>query len=144
MLDVLKYWRNKGIAGHRILAFVQVNQKNPTQVTQAINLFGGLYAGFALPKSCRAQIGKIWDVDVSPNGDPGSWGGHAVYMPTYSPTRLVCVTWAQLQQMTQAFFREYADECYGIVTQDWIAKNKLSPSGFDVNALLADLNALGQ
>jgi len=60
MLDMLKYWRKAGIGGHKILAFVSVDQKNLTEVAQAIMLFGNVYAGVQLPLS--AQGADKWTV----------------------------------------------------------------------------------
>ena len=44
--------------------------------------------------------------------------------------------------MSHNFFLDYADECYAIVTTDWIEANGNSPSGFNLSALLADLKEI--
>src|SRR4051812_2113845 len=44
-LDVLRYWRKSGIAGHRIGAFTRVSVHNRALVMTAAWLFGGLYIG---------------------------------------------------------------------------------------------------
>lgn len=63
LLDVLNYWRQTGIAGRKILAYVSVNMRNPAEVKQAINLFGGLYIGLALPLAW--QTTDVWDAPAA-------------------------------------------------------------------------------
>lgn len=149
MLDVCKYWRNAGIGGHKILAFVAVNPTNLDHVKLAAYLFGGLYAGFSLPQSASDQLdrGEAWDVASGPDAQPGSWGGHAVYIPTVGvldpgAASIDCVTWGRRQAITPEFFLTYADELYAILSQDWATTIGKCPNGFDLGALQADLNAL--
>jgi len=143
-LDVLNFWRQNGIgsAGHPISAYASVNPKNVTEVQQAINLFGGVYTGVALPTSAQAQVGTLWDVTASTPDDAGSWGGHAVPGVAYDTVGLTFVTWGNLQKATWAWFEAYCDEAYAIITQDWIEANGDAPSGFDLATLQADLAAI--
>ena len=55
----------------------------PNPIAQAIWLFGGAYIGVELPISAQRQ--EVWDVPANPGPDdePGSWGGHAVYLVGY-------------------------------------------------------------
>jgi hypothetical protein len=55
----------------------------PNPIALAIWLFGGAYIGVELP--IRAQHQDVWDVPAHPGPDnePGSWGGHAVYLVGY-------------------------------------------------------------
>jgi len=59
-LDVLNFWRQQGIAGHKIDAYVAFNPQNFEHARQAINIFGGIYIGLALPLSAQNQ--DVWDV----------------------------------------------------------------------------------
>src|SRR5690348_8126010 len=59
-LDVLNFWRQQGIAGHKIAAYVSFSPQNCEHTRQAINLFGGIYIGLALPLSAQNQ--DVWDV----------------------------------------------------------------------------------
>ncbi len=43
--------------------------------------------------------------------------------------------------MTWAFWDAICDECYAIITPDWVGPGK-ALNGFDLNALVADLAAL--
>jgi hypothetical protein len=141
-LDVLTNWRKSSLAGHTLTAFAAVNVKNLIEVRQAIELFGGIYIGLALPLTAQGQT--VWDV-VSSAGDSkiaGSWGGHCVYVPAYDANGFTCITWGALQPMTKAFWNAYCDEAYALIGADWINEQGKSPSGFDSAQLAADLSEI--
>lgn len=155
VLDVLNYWRKNGIAGHRIMAYASLDISNPVEFQQAIALFGSVYLGVGLPVSVQAPRTDenglpIWEVPASGpvgQGQPWSWGGHAIpgvgYKTHLLPNGgLRIVSWGQLFDVTWNFLRAYCDEAYAILTPDWIEADGKSPSGFDTNQLLADLSAL--
>ena len=52
---MLNYWRQTGIAGHKIQAFMALEPSNHTHVMDAVWMFGGCYIGLALPKIAQAQ-----------------------------------------------------------------------------------------
>src|ERR1051325_2327637 len=143
MLDALKYWRHIGLAGHKILAFVQLDPLNSHEMRQAIQLFGGYFGGFALPISVRNS--DRWTVpDSGPylSGSPGTWGGHAVSVLGSSPITDSCITWGERLKMSHNFRKDYCDEAYAVVSTDFIDQNGLSPSGFNLKQLLSDLSKL--
>jgi hypothetical protein len=59
-------------------------------IATAIWLFGGAYIGVELPISAQNQ--DVWDVPANPgpNDEPGSWGGHAVYVVGYEKPGVRC------------------------------------------------------
>lgn len=139
-LDVLKYWRRHGIAGHKIVAFLRIDPHNHRQLKQAIATFGGVYAGFNVPQSAEDQfaVGDHWHVvDGSP-----IIGAHAVPILGYDPANYYTVTWGALQAMTGRFLDTYFEECYAVVTSDFLDKTGHDPQGLDLRQLLADLDAL--
>lgn len=140
-IDVLNYWRKNGIgpAGHQIAAYGAVNVLDHTEVMTALNLFGGLYTGVALPVSAQSQVGTVWDVVNRPSGAPGSWGGHCVPIVAADHETLTCITWGAFQKMTWKFWNRYFDEAYACLTPDWIAADGKSPSGVDLATLQSDL-----
>jgi hypothetical protein len=137
-LDVLRYWRTTGIGGHTIGAFARVAVHDPELVRTAAFLFGGLYIGIALPLTVREQ--SVWDWTGSLSGPalPGSWGGHAVDVAAYDAVGLTVVTWGALKRMTWAFWGRYVDECYCLLSADFL-NGDAAPNGFDLAALNADL-----
>jgi hypothetical protein len=131
-LDVLNDWRQQGFASQPLLAFADPDPQDSLHVQQAIYLFGGLYIGLQLPISAQTQ--DVWDVDTSPNGQPGSWGGHCVFVPDYDADTLTCITWGQLKKMTWGFWGTYCDEAHALLSPNW-----QPPAGFDMATLQADL-----
>jgi hypothetical protein len=137
-LDVLTYWRKRGIARHRIGAFARVSLHDHQLVRTAAWLFGGVYIGLSLPLSAQRQLTWDWTGRLSGPDRPGSWGGHAVDVVRYSKGSLTVVTWGRLQDMTWRFWDRYCDEAYCIISPDFLDAGK-APNGFDLEALRADL-----
>jgi len=146
-LDVLNYWRQHGIAGHKITAYMTLEPSNHTHIMDAVWIFGGCYIGVALPKSAQAQTSnkQIWSVPASGtsgDGAPGSWGGHAVPVVAYDSRSLTVVTWGALQTMTWGFWAAYCDEAYAILSSDYLSKKGgqlVAPAGFNLQQLQEDL-----
>jgi len=120
VLDSLNLWRHKGwkVGKHnyRIQAFAELDRTNRNQIRQAIFANVGVGIGVNLPKSAQVEIqtGQPWATTSGPGSQPGSWGGHYVYVPGYTPKGPVCVTWGRKQQMTWGWFNKYCDEAYAI------------------------------
>lgn len=140
-LDVLNSWRQNGFAGHRLLAFADPQAANLEAVRQAIHLFGGVYIGLSLPLTARDQ--DVWEMGArgDANAEPGSWGGHCVFVPKYDADSFTCITWGSLKQMTLAFWGECCDEAHALLSNDWVGA-KGSPLGLDLPQLEADLQAV--
>jgi|SRR5579859_179690 len=141
MLAFLKYWRNTGLGNHRIYAFLAVDPQNLVEVRQAINLFGNLYVGIELPTA--AQGANRWTVPTGgvnvDNGAPGGWGGHCVPIVASSPNTHTCITWGTTLKMSHNFFADYGDEAYAVLSKDWLNAQGVSPEGFNLAQLMADL-----
>lgn len=124
MLDSLNSWRRGWTIGNKtynIYAYGILNSGNIDEVKSTIYLLSGAYTGFALPQSAKAQFDsrQIWDVTNGPEAEPGSWGGHCVYIKRYekalTSTNFTAITWGVEQEMSQDFLLKYCDEAYGIV-----------------------------
>jgi len=140
-LDVLNDWCQQGFDGHALVAFADPKIASLVEIYQSISLFGGVYIGLAMPITAQTQ--DVWDVvpNGGANAKPGSWGGHAVFVPKYDKNGFTCVTWGQLKIMTLAFWKKYCDEAHTLFGQDWLTA-KGSPSGFDKVQLQADLKLI--
>jgi len=146
LIDVLNYWRSKGVGGHKIGSYMQVDPHNHTFVEDAVYLFGGAYIGLQLPISAQSQTGtgKTWAVPkqgLKGNGAPGSWGGHCVDLFSYDQAGLTCCTWGALQKMSWQFLDAYCDELFAVLSPDWVSKGR-SPNGFNMAQLQTDLAGL--
>jgi hypothetical protein len=137
-LDVLTKWQKTSFDNHKLIAFADPSHTDLSEIRQAINLFGGVYIGLNLPNTAKTQ--EIWDVVPHGGADakPGSWGGHAVFVPKYNERTFTCITWGALKTMTVAFWREYVDEAHALLSHDWLQKHG-SPAGFNLTELKADL-----
>lgn len=140
-LDVLNYWRKNPVVGHSLDAFCAIQPGDIKDIQNGVWLFGAVYIGLALPITAQTQ--DVWDLgDLSGNGAPGSWGGHAVCVVSYDETGLTCITWGQLKRMTWTFWKSYTDEAYALLSPDWIGVSGDAPSGFDMATLTTDLAAI--
>jgi hypothetical protein len=90
-----------------------------------------------------AQKQAVWDVvpNGGDNAKPGSWGGHAVFVPKYDANGFTCITWGELKTMTSAFWSAYVDEAHALLSHDWMA-SKGAPSGFNLAELKTDLGLI--
>lgn len=142
MLTVLNYWRNVGVGGHQIGAFVKVDHTDVGHVQAAIDFFGGVYIGANLPLTAQKQDAP-WAGPASPTGDaaPGSWGGHCMAVGAYDRNHCTFLTWGKRQVADWAWWYYYVDECYAIVSQEWLAQDGLAPVGLPIETLK---NYLGQ
>ena len=142
MLDVLNYLRKTGIGGHKIVAFVSLDPNDTDQIKQAINLFGGVDAGFDVPQYAVDQFdaGQMWDISSK---NTNLVGGHDVFIGKYDANTLTCFSWAEKQKMTWRFFSKFFSEVYAIVTPDWLNANWLNPQGLSISTLETDLVAVG-
>jgi hypothetical protein len=55
---------------------------------------------------------------------------------------LTCITWGARQLMSWEFWTTYVDEAYVLLSPAWLNTRGLDPSGFNLNSLQADLNAV--
>jgi hypothetical protein len=143
-IDVLNYWRQSGIAGHKIGAYVALEPSNHNHIMDSVYVFGGCYIGMQLPISAQAQVQnhQPWSVPPGgPTGDgkPGSWGGHAIPVVAYDGRGVTVVTWGALQTMTWSFWETYCDEAYAILSSDYMVGKTKTPQGFGMQELQADL-----
>lgn len=147
-LDVLNYWRQKGVGGHKIIGYALVNSKNIQEIKQTVYLFGGAYIGVSLPISAQAdnispdgrQTWAVPATGLAGDGVPGSWGGHAVPIVAYDESKAVVVSWGSLVDVTWDFITNYCDEAYAVLSQEWVDDNDgLSPSGLKMDQLTIDL-----
>jgi len=143
-VDVLNYWRQTGIAGDQIGAYVALEPSNHTHVMDSVYIFEGCYIGVQLPISAQAQTQNHQPWSVPPggttgDGKPGSWGGHAIPVVAYDTRGVTVVTWGALQAMTWSFWEAYCDEAYAILSADYLDGKKQTPQGFNLQQLQSDL-----
>lgn len=145
VLDSLKEWRSSGWLAakrrYKIKAFAQINQGKRSEVKRAVFMDIGVGLGFTLPDAALTQYyaGKPWAVVSGKAGQPNPHNGHYVYVPGYTKSGPVCVTWGRKQQMSWAFLAKYCDEAYAIIDAITTTKKKRA---LDTDKLAAFLAAL--
>jgi hypothetical protein len=141
ILDRLKYWRKNQMWANPVWAFAQTNPTDATEIRNAISIFGAADIGINLPNAWRTA--EVWDTGTGRAYNPGSWGGHSVPIVGYDASYLYVVTWGAVQKMTWAALLKYCDESYAIIDRDWLAaETHTTPSGYDLAAMHADLQAI--
>lgn len=138
--DVLQYLHDTGVAGHKVVAFAQVDHTNRTEVKTALDLFGSVYLGIQCPESAQSQFaaGQPWSyVPGSPID-----GGHAIVLQKMDDANYYIVSWGALIEMEPAFWENYVDEAWVVVTDDWLSKNGTSPTGLNLASLTAEFQSL--
>lgn len=146
-VQAMEYWKNTGILGHKIVDYLQVDPTDQTQIRVGIWLFGSVGFAWNVPAYAMTQFnaGKPFDIDDS--GDQTVEGGHWTPMNGYGSDPLLSanvVTWGALTSMTARFASKYGEIPLVPLSQDWISQvTAKSPSGFDLDALVADLKQLG-
>ncbi len=144
---ILEQWlKTPGLlGGYNLAAFAAFNPTNLNSLRDSIWLTGGAYLGLNLPETIGETPGSLWQVPaggaVGP-GAPGSLGGHAVCALGYDSRTVYFASWGAIYQMTFDFFTTYCEECYALVSQDFINASHITPSGFDIATLQADIQAL--
>lgn len=138
--DVYADWRRTGIAGHKALAFAEVDPSDQAEVKTAINTFGGVGVGMVVTEVMMTDFntGRGW-------GRTGgrSLGGHAVVAVGYDQDGLDVVTWGQLIRMSWSVWRRTVDEAWIAVVPEWVNDTtNLSPLGVDLYGLGEAMAAL--
>lgn len=146
MLDTFNDWRNGwelalyGGRNYKIDAFGELDYSDTEELRAAIFLLGGMHFGLALPVSASDQLSSgVWDVVDGPDGEWGSWGGHAVFAKRYDTGGIYVITWDQEVYMTNAFIAKYADEAWTAVDalethSRWLDVDKLREYLRDIGA----------
>src|ERR1035437_8823012 len=152
-IDVLNSWRKSNLNSFPLQMYADPQKHNLAEIKQAILLFGGVYIGVQLPLSIQGF--NVWDVSSGPNAIPGSWGGHAVWVPKYvtntdGTITFTCISWGGLIEITQAFWQynsavsgPYIDEVHALISKEFVnRKSGLNPVGLNLAGMETDMLAV--
>jgi hypothetical protein len=139
--QLFPYWTNHGIplldsSGntvlHKILGFASLDLGSTAQQRYASFTFGGVLWGINCPSSAENDTSN-WVVT------PGATivGGHGVNQMGQGAAGGHLNSWGLSIPFQWSFMRTYADEAYCVVTPQWLSAQGESPSGLDLNGLLA-------
>ena len=145
----LKYRRSTGIvdatgARHKIGAYLsldvtRVQAGDFSELAEAAYLFGACALGIEVPQSAMTEFNedRMWSYE------PGSpiLGGH--YVPLVAHRKhLEVVTWARVQPVGTRFLENYISEAWALVSPDFLNAQGVTPAGFNLAQLNADLAQL--
>lgn len=143
MTEALEYMREVGIAGHKILAWAQIDHRNLKHRRLGVQMFGATLLGAQMPNSAMDQFdaGKSFSVSWK---NIGMAGGHAMMKPGYGAEGSNYVTWSKWdQKVGLSWENHYVDEEYVVISPDWLNKaTQQTPGGLDLAALEKAISAL--
>lgn len=150
MLQAFRDWRRgwqveSTRRNYTIAAYGELENDNPQMLRQAIYLLHGIHLGFDLPITAqRMTRNGLWEVkpyDIeTPEGQPGSWGGHCVFAKAYDADTVEILTWGMKIKVTDDFIKAYCDEAWSVVDSfdSWRETHF-----FDVMSLVTYLREIG-
>jgi hypothetical protein len=143
---ILTEWLKQGIpigtGGHTnpLHAFIEIDPRNLNDVRRAIYECGVVYIGFDVPQSLEnGDPPALWDVVP---GQEQPVGGHAIILTGYDASSFNLISWGMKYAMTTNFFETFTDECYALVSTDWVNSTGSTPLGMtmaDLDARMASL-----
>lgn len=137
--EMARYWRNHGIGGDKIEAYVAVNP-NITEMELTIQHFGSIGIGLSLPN--EGTFGP-WDRVYGP---PNPYNGHYVTGVRYDHAGgwIEVVTWGGVYRMIFDFFLKYCDQAIAFLNDlSLIQATMTTPEGFNFTQLQEDLSHIG-
>lgn len=136
--DALAYWQKTGFKGHFIKGWTAIDPSDLDMLKQGVAIFGGVLVGTSVTQKMMDdfQAGNPWN-----NFSGASIGGHGIPWLGFGGQGQTCITWAKRQSMSPQSV-SIMDEAYVPITQDWLDASGESPSGYNLAALQADLQAI--
>jgi hypothetical protein len=131
---VLNHLKVRGFMGYKLDAYGDVDPFNYNHMRWCVQLFGGCRVGVNLPQSAVDQFdaNEPWDI----KGDLTSIGGHDVPIVHYDPEYYYICSWGRWKQpVTRAWMERFCVEAHPELAYNWINKQGIAPSGFDLKAL---------
>lgn len=141
--DVLTRWINQGFPldadgaqRQKLVAFIEIDPRNPDDMRRAIYECGGVYFGITVPVSLEQQALDVWDVVP---GDRPSGEAHCIVGAGYDSQtgRTKIISWGRRYDVTDAFLAQWCDEAYALVSPLWVEKTGHTPLGMTLDDLRA-------
>ena len=139
--QLFPFWKKHGIPMldkngkevlHKILGFAALDLTSIAQQRWAQFTFGGKLSGINCPQSALDNTSNWTYVPDSPIE-----GGHGVTEPGQGRAGWHTISWGLSIPGTWEFSQKLADEMYVVVTDQWLNAQGVSPSGLNLNGLLA-------
>lgn len=144
MLDAMHYGLRTGYADRPPWqTFATLDVQNIDQIKAAIYIFGGVPIGFNVPQSMVDELRAGIDPTFSfVQGDKPSGEGHCVLPVGYGRSGVALISWGKVYRTSWDFWQAWVDEAYCVVSKNWIKASGVSPTGLDLEGILADAQAI--
>jgi hypothetical protein len=153
----LNYWNATGLGlisspetPHKIGAYIQADATKPMELQLGVDMFDLVYLGVELPDAVvtALEAGNVIPWVIPDNAD-SSWqpdpnNGHMVMAASYDASGVYVVTWGQILLASWDFLANCCDEPFVIVSPEIVGPGGISPAGFDLPTLQADLARITQ
>lgn len=125
---------------HRIAAYLSITPGNVDHILLAAYLFGACGIGIQFPQSAMDQFnaGKGWSLV---KGSPIE-GGHYIPVVARRSSKPQIVMWGKEISATKGFLAAYCDEAWAIISPEILNASGVTPEGFNLDQLRADLAEL--
>jgi hypothetical protein len=137
--DLLTYWKKTGITIgstlHKIVGFAALDISSIAQLRYAAYTFGGILLGLNLPAQCENDTSN-WNFGAGLQVA----GGHAVPQLGEGSVGGKLDSWGIEIPFSWPFMAAYLDEAYVVVSPDWLSAQQKSPTGLDLNGLVAAMD----
>jgi hypothetical protein len=144
--DVLNYWQKTGIeltdangktVLNKIVGYAALDVTSVAQMKYAAYIFGGAYLGINLPQQCEDETDN-WNFA---SGLPIA-GGHCIVQVGEGSAGGKIVSWGMVIPFSNQFALSYEDEAYCVISESWLNQQGKSPSGLDLDGLLAAMKTI--
>ena len=133
-----------GYYKQKILAYLEVDPRNLTDVFRTILECGGSYIGLNVPQpvvnaiNSGAPIPNVW------TGPPDPTAGHCVWVPSYDQTtsHFEFISWGSRYIMPAATWTACVQESYAILDPKWIELTRSTPFGLTIQQTEQAMSAL--
>lgn len=120
----------------KILGYIEIDTRHPQDIRQAIAETGGVYCGGSLPaRWMQVDPGGTWDL-AGPGVD-----GHCTVGLGYDQGSIAMDTWG-FSVPTAEDAMSYYDECYAVISEDFVMKTGRTPFNMTTADVWATLGPL--
>ena len=139
--DLLNYIQTNGIemtdatgktVTVEVVGSASLDISSVAQMRYAAFTFGGSYLGINCPQQCESDTGN-WNFAA---GLPIA-GGHCIPQESEGAAGGKIVSWGMVIPASNQFLLSYLDEGYVVITKAWLNAQGKSPSGLDLDGLVA-------
>ena len=146
LTDLLTYIQTSGVemtdstgktVTVEVVGSASLDISSTAQMRYAGYTFGGNYLGINCPQQCE-------DDTTNWNFGPGLpiAGGHCIPQEGEGIAGGKIVSWSEVIPVSNLFLMSYLDEGYVVLTKSWVNAQGKSPSGLDLDGLLAAMKTL--